>query len=202
MRLLLTLTFVVASFTALQAKPTAAEFTGSLPLLLTSDNVRDELELNSLQRAVLDSMRSEYKNEARKLVATQPQTAEARTIAQGKLDALNEKYNSRAISALSTNQAEELLTIQHALLKGFTLILPAVQARLQLNRNQRNQISAIQSKFAAYNGKVNHDFEAGKISSFERRARLAKYRAEQSAAMENVLTPAQLAQLTSLRKTR
>lgn len=199
MRLLPALLFA-ATLTGLQAKPTADEFTGALPLLLTSENVRQDLKLNSLQCAVLDSLRSEYKSEARKLVATQPQTPEARTIAQGKLDALNVKYNTRALSALSTKQAEELLSIEHTLLKGFTLILPAVQARLQLNREQRNQISAIQSKFANYNGKVNRDFEAGKISPFERRARLAKYRVEQSAAMENVLTPAQLSQLASLRK--
>lgn len=200
MRLLLIFLFTAATFTGLQAKPSVEEFTGSLPLLLTSDNVREDLQLNSLQCAVLDSMRSEYKTEARKLVATQPQTPEARAIAQSKLDALNEKYNRRALSALSTKQAEELLSIQHRVLKGFTLILPAVQARLQLNRDQRNQISSIQAKFTTYNGKVNRDFEAGKISSFERRARLAKYRMEQSAAMENILTPAQLAQLTSLRK--
>ena len=200
MRRFLALALIAASLTSLQAKPSPEDFVGALPLLLTSENVRNDLKLNSLQRAVLDSLRAEYKTEARKLVAARPQTPEARKISEAKLDSLNQKYNERSLSALSNQQAEELVSIQHALLKGFTLILPAVQARLQLNRDQRNQITAIQSKFDAYNGKVNRDFEAGKISSFERRARLAKYRAEQSAAMENVLTPTQLARLTSLRK--
>ncbi|HEY5793171.1 MAG TPA: hypothetical protein VIS74_07720, partial [Chthoniobacterales bacterium] len=98
MRVLLATALVAASLTGLQAKPSASEFTGALPLLLTSENVRDELAVNSLQRAVLDSLRAEYKVAVRELVATQPQTPEARKIAETKLAALNRQYNVRALS--------------------------------------------------------------------------------------------------------
>ena len=202
MRFLLTLSFVAAlSLTGLSAaKPTASEFTGALPLLLTSEKVREDLGLNSLQRLVLDSLRAEYKTEARKLVATQPKTPEERKIAEAKLTTLNEKYNRRAISALSTPQANELLAIQHALLEGITLTIPAVQQKLQLNADQKAKIASISAKIAAHNGKVNRDFEAGKIGQFERMARLNRYRLEQAAELEAVLTPEQLSKLHSFRK--
>lgn len=202
MRLLLTLTFIAAiTLAGLQAaKPTTADFTGALPLLLTSEKVRDDLKLNSLQRVVLDSLRAEYKTESRAIVATQPKTPEERKITEAKLATLTKKYNSRALSALSDHQANELLGIQHALLKGFALTLPAVQEKLQLNSEQKAQIATIAEKLATHNGKVNKDFEAGKISPFERTARLNKFRLEQSAALENVLTPEQLSKFQSFRK--
>ena len=61
---------------SLRATTAAVDHPGSLAILLGIDKVRAGLRLDSLQRALLDSLRDEYKSAARKLANPMPVTAQ------------------------------------------------------------------------------------------------------------------------------
>ena len=67
---------------SLRATTAAVDHPGSLAILLGIDKVRAGLRLDSLQRALLDSLRDEYKSAARKLANPMPVTAQERAAAE------------------------------------------------------------------------------------------------------------------------
>lgn len=164
---------------------------GSLPILLGVDRVSAELKLDSLQRALLDSLRGEYKSAARKLTNPLPQTAQERAVAQAKLLRLNEQFNRRALSILNLAQRAKLSAIEARFLGATVLYAPAVQTRLKLTDDQKQQIEAIRQKGVAYVGKVNRKFQEGKISQQRRLQLLRSRRMAQGGEMLRLLTPDQ-----------
>ncbi len=83
-----------------------------LPLLAGIEAVRSDLKLNSLQRAVLDSLRDEYKTASRKIFTPRPETPEAQAEALKKLKVLNAQYNARVLSTLNPAQQKRLVQVE------------------------------------------------------------------------------------------
>lgn len=189
-RFLVLAAFAATSTFAFATTP-ARQYPGSVPLLLGIESVRGELKLTSLQRAVLDSLRSEYKDEARKLTASMPQTKDQRTAAELQLAKLDDRYNARALSSLSSSQRARLEQIQYHVLGGTMLVSTKVQKKLGLNATQVTSIEKLRMKGLLYVARVNHQFEDGKISHPERIKLLRERRKTMSAGMLKLLTPPQ-----------
>ncbi|PTX94990.1 hypothetical protein DB345_11845 [Spartobacteria bacterium LR76] len=181
-----------------KAVTAAVEHPGSVPVLLGVEKVRDELKLNSLQRAVLDSLRAEYKNAARKIVATNPSTPEQRLDAEKQLLALNARYNERALSTLNTAQRAKFMKIERQVLGALILYTPSVQKELALTPKQIQEVEKIRLAGLKAVGKINGKFEAGKIGYQERLDLLRARKLASSEALLKVLTPAQKAEFAKL----
>lgn len=188
--LFLTLVLCAAA-SPLFATTSAVEHPGALPVLLGLDSVRTELKLDSLQRAVLDSLRDEYKSAVRKLTNPLPATLEQRVAAEKQLVGINERFNKRALSALSNGQRKRLHEVEHQILGATKLYSPSVQGKIALTDKQKQAIEAIRLNGLAYVGKVNHQFEEGQISFQDRLGLLRSRRVSQGTALFRVLTPAQ-----------
>lgn len=180
------------------ATTAAVDHPGSLPILLGVERVRTELKLDSLQRALLDSLRSEYKSSARKLTEPMPKTAQERVAAEGKLLQLNERFNRRALSVLNPSQRAKLSQIEAKFLGATMLYSPRVQVKLKLTEDQKRQIEAIRQKGVAYVGKINRKFEEGKIGQQARLQLLRNRRTVQAAEMLRLLTPEQRSEVLAL----
>lgn len=180
--------FAAASASAMTASSTHI---GSVPVLLGVDKVRKELHINSLQKAVLDSLRDEYKAAAQKLSNPMPQTKADRDAAEAKLLALNTRYNNRALSVLNDTQRERFLEIEHQVLGATHLYSTKVQKKVGLTPEQVQQVEKIRQKGLVTVGKINHRFEDGKLDYQQRLEALHKARLINDAALLKLLTPAQ-----------
>jgi hypothetical protein len=198
LRLLAALLGILLAAPAVRATTAAVDHPGSLPILLGVERVRTELKLDSLQRALLDSLRSEYKSSARKLTDPMPKTPQERTAAEGKLLQLNERLNRRALSVLNPSQREKLSQIEAKFLGATIIYSPRVQAKLKLTAEQKRQIEAIRQKGVAYVGKINRKFEEGKIGQQARLQLLRNRRTVQAAEMLRLLTPEQRSEVLAL----
>lgn len=198
LRFLAVLSAVFLAASTVRATTAAAEHLGALPTLLAVDKVRMELKLDSLQRALLDSLRDEYKSAARKLTDPMPKTRQERAAAGAKLLQLNEQYNKRALSVLNPSQRAKLVGIEGRFLGATLLFSPSVQTQLKLTGDQKRQIEAIRQKGIAYVGNVNRKFEEGKIGQQERLRLLRTRRLAQSAEMLRLLTPEQRSAVLAL----
>ncbi len=187
---------VLSLFLTLAASPVwattaAVDHPGALPILLGLDKVRAELKINSLQRAVLDSLRAEYKAEARKLTTPMPETVAQRTTAEKQLLQLTDRYNKRALSVLNDDQKVRFLQIEHQILGATALLQPAVQKKVGLTSQQKTQIETIRQKGLDYVGKVNRQFEEGRIGYQEKLDLLRDRRLSQGENLLKLLTPEQ-----------
>ncbi len=180
--------FAVASASAMTA---STNHIGSVPVLLGVEKVRKELHINSLQKAVLDSLRDEYKAAARKLADPMPTTKEQREAAEVKLLALNARYNNRALSVLNDTQRERFLEIEHQVLGATHLYSTKVQKQVGLTPDQVKKVEKLRQKGLVTVGKINRRFEGGKIDYQQRLAALRTARLTNDAALLKLLTPAQ-----------
>jgi Spy/CpxP family protein refolding chaperone len=185
---LLILCSVISPVRAITA---AVDHAGSLPILLGVETVRTEMKLDSLQRALLDSIRDEYKSAARDLTNPMPKTAQERASAHQRLLKLNARFNNRALSVLSPAQRGKFAEIEAKFLGATMLYSPSVQARLRLTDVQKRQVEAIRQQGIAYVGKINRKFEEGKIGQPRRLQLLRNRRIEQGEEMLRLLTPEQ-----------
>ena len=174
-----------------KATTAAVDHPGSLPILLANDKVRAELKLDSLQRALLDSLRSEYKSAARKVASASAVANGERSLAEKQLRQLNERFNRRALSMLSETQREKLFQMERRFLGVTMVYTPSVQATLGLTGRQKKQVEDIREKGLAYVGKINRKFERGKISQQQRLQLLRNRRTSQGSEIFQVLTPEQ-----------
>jgi hypothetical protein len=176
---------------SLCAMTAGVDHPGSLPILLSVDKVRAELKLDSLQRALLDSLRDEYKSAARKLTSPMPVTPQERAAAEKRLLQLNQRFNKRALSVLNDDQRVKLSEIEGKFLGATMVYAPSVQAKLELTEQQKHQVEGIRRQGLAYVGKINRKFEEGKISQQQRLQLLRSRRNAQGAEILRVLTPKQ-----------
>jgi len=166
---------------------------GSLAILLGNDSVRADLKLRSLQRAVLDSLRSDYRADARAIVAKVAKKELDATSAFAKLSALTDHYDARALSTLNPEQRTRLRQIEQQILGGAILVSPDIQKSLALTDPQKAKIEKIRVKGLEAVDKVNHRYDAGKISLNERLLELKDHRKDTADAMLKVLTKEQRA---------
>jgi len=187
-----------AATSPLLATTAAVDHPGALPVLLGLESVRAELKVDSLQRAVLDSLRNEYTSAARKLTNPMPVTPEQRAAAEKQLVQINERFNKRALSVLSDTQRQRFQEIEHQLLGATRLYSPPVQNKIGLTEKQKQSVEAIRLQGLAYVGKVNHQFEDGQISFQDRLELLRSRRVSQGIALLRLLTPEQRTAFLSL----
>jgi Spy/CpxP family protein refolding chaperone len=201
---------LVASFLAVAAPLTQAATTspapivlpatppGSLAILLGVDGVRRDLNLTSLQRAVLNDIRDEYREEARAIVAKAGSGLEAKKQAQARLEKLTASYDRRALRTLNTGQRARLEQIQSQILGGYMLLSPKLQQELGLTDKQKQKIAKIWAKGQKYVSKVNGWFEKGEISFYEKLLDLRENRQDRSDDILGVLTKTQRAKFDQL----
>lgn len=191
LRLVLSLLVCALAASPLSAAIVPSEHPGAVPILLGLDKVRAALKVDSLQRAVLDSIRSEYKASVRKLTNPMPSTPEQRVAAEKELVAINERYNQRALSVLNETQKKRFVQIEHQVLGATMLYSPKVQAKVGLSVDQKKQVMGIHGEEKAYVAKINGQFEAGKISYQDRLELLRTRRLSQGTTLLKLLTPEQ-----------
>ena len=190
---------ILCTFASRVSATTAAvNHPGSLPILLGTDKVRSVLKLDSLQRALLDSLRDEYKSVSRKLANPMPVTAQERAAAESKLLRLNERFNKRALSVLNEDQRETLSEIEGNVLGATMVYAPSMQAKLGLTEQHKRQLEDIRKRGIAYVGKINRKFEEGKISQQHRLQLLRNRRVAQHAEILAVLTSEQRSAILAL----
>ncbi len=182
----------------LRATTAAVDHPGSLAILLGIDKVRAGLRLDSLQRALLDSLRDEYKSAARNLANPMPVTVQERAAAEKRLLQLNERFNKRALSVLNEDQRARLSEIEGNVLGATMVYTPSVQAQLGLTEQQKRQVEDIRQQGVAYVGKINRKFEEGKIGQQQRLQLLRSRRIAQHAEILQVLTPKQRSTVLAL----
>jgi len=167
------------------------EHPGSVAILLGLDPVRQDLKLSSLQCALLDSLRSEYKSRSRKITAIGMDGEDAALRSGWDLRKLRKQYNARAMAVLSSSQQDRLRQIERQQLKGNLLTSPSEQQLLGLNALQQQQIATIAaskgSQIAAINAKYNNSLG----SSFMKDLKLHQLQQQTSNEMLAVLTDKQ-----------
>ncbi len=193
---------VTASFaqaatpTVVPTIPTKAP--GSVAVLLGVDSVRKELHLTSLQRAVLNDIRTDYRDSAREIVAKAKDDLESKKRAQVDLDALTARYDRRALRVLSDDQRQRLTEIEYQIRGGYELLSPSLQRKLGLTAEQKAKIAKIYIRGEEYTSKVNAKFEKGKISPYQRLLDLRENRLDRSDDFLAVLTAPQYEQFEKL----
>jgi Spy/CpxP family protein refolding chaperone len=171
---------------------------GSMAILLGVDGVRKELGLTSLQRAILNDIRGEYRDEARAVVAKVGADLESKKQAEARLEKLTATYDKRALRALNDDQRARLSQIQAQILGGYMLLSPKLQQELGLTAKQKQWIVKIWAKGQKYTSKVNGWFEKGEISYYERLLYLRENRLDRSDDFLKVLTKAQRAKFDQI----
>ena len=191
LRLALSLLACLAAVSPVSAVIAPSDHPGAAPILLGLDKVRVELKIDSLQRAVLDSIRSEYKSAVRKLVDPMPATPEQRVAAEKEMVAINARYNQRALSVLNDSQKKRFLQIEHQVLGASMLYSPKVQSKIGLTVEQKKQVMGALDQEKAFVAKINRQFEEGKIGFHDRLALLRSRRLSQGTTLLKLLTPEQ-----------
>lgn len=190
-----------ASFTqaaAPAASPIPTKAPGSAAVLLGVDSVRKEMHLTSLQRAVLNDIRNEYRDDARAIVAKTKADLESKKQAQANLDALTASSDRRALRVLNDDQRQRLAEIEFQVRGGYELLSPALQQKLGLTARQKAQIAKIWLRGDKYTSKVNAKFEKGEISLYQRLLDLRENRLDRSDDFLAVLTKDQYSKFEKL----
>ncbi len=188
----------VASAATKVIPPLPTEKPGSQAVLLGVDSVRKELQLTSLQRAILRDLRAEYREEARAIVAKTGPSLASKKAAQSKLDALTASTNKRVLRALNDEQRARLGQIEYQILGAFLLLDGKVQRELALTPKQQKKLAYVWWRLQKSASEINKRFEQGKISYYERIIELRDNRLDRSDDMLERLTKEQRAKLDQL----
>jgi len=202
MKYLLLLSFVLLSFTG--CSTTQPQLGGgacksgecdnhhaSVPVLLGLDPVRQDLKLSSLQCALLDSLRSEYKTQARKITAIGMADQDAALRADWDLKKLRNQFNQRALDVLSPSQQDRLRQIERQMLGGRLLTSVSEQKLLGLTPSQQQSLAILDKGDQAKASVIMGQFSSGKISSFRKDIELHQLQQNTSKKMLSLLTPEQ-----------
>jgi hypothetical protein len=120
-----------------------------------------------------------------------PAAKQERAAAEKRLLQLNERFNRRALSVLNDNQRAKLSLIEAKVLGATLVYAPGNQKMLRLTGEQKRQVEAIRQRGVAYVGKINRQFEEGKISYQQRLQLLRNRRIAQGAQIVRLLTAEQ-----------
>jgi len=185
---------------ALAAVPLVAADTigGSSAILLGVDSVQKELKLNSLQKAVLNDIRNEYRDACRDITAKVAAGKESKKDGLASLQALTVGSDRRALHVLNDDQRTRLEEIRTQILGTYLLFSPALQAKLGLTEKQKAQVAKIAARSDKTVDKVNAAFEAGKITYYERITKLRANRFDCRNELLRVLTAEQYGEFSKL----
>lgn len=164
---------------------------GSIPVLLGLDPVRQDLKLSSLQCALLDSLRSEYKARSRQITAIGMADQDASLRASWDLRSLRKQYNQRSLAVLNASQLDRLRQIERQMLGGNLLTSPAEQKLLGLSPAQQQQLATISQSSNSKAAAINAQASSGKLSPFWSDIKRRQVQSGTSRQMLSVLTPDQ-----------
>ena len=164
---------------------------GSIPVLLGLDPVRQDLKLSSLQCALLDSLRSEYKTRSRQITAIGRADQDASLRASWDLRGLRKQYNQRSLAVLNASQTDRLRQIERQMLEGNLLTSPSEQKLLGLSPAQQQQLASVAQSGNAKVAALNARSASGKLSPFWADIKRRQIQSGTSNQMISVLTPQQ-----------
>jgi len=141
-----------------------------------------------LQCALLDSLRSQYKSQARNLTQLGMADQDSSLRASWDLRALRKQFNGRALAVLTPSQQDRLRQIERQMLGGNLLTSPAEQKLLGLDAGQQQQLAAIALNSQSQINAINARYNAGQLSSFSKGIKLRGIQSKTSRQMLSVLT--------------
>jgi hypothetical protein len=163
----------------------------SVPVLLGLEPVRADLKLSSLQCALLDSLRADYKKQAQQITAIGMADQDAALRADWDLKDLRKQFNARALNVLNSSQQDRLRQIERQMLGGTLLTSVSEQKLLGLTPAQQASLAVIEKNNQAKAAAITAQFNSGKISSFRKDIDLHGIQQDTSKKMLAVLTPKQ-----------
>jgi len=167
------------------------ESPSSMPVLLGLEPVRKDLKLSSLQEALLDSLRAEYKAKVGVTASAGLLDPKIASKCEADLKVWRVSYNKRALRILSPSQQTRLREIERQVLKGYFLNSPSEQKLLGFTPQQTKKSADITSYDHQQASRIMADFHAGKISHFKKDIELHRLQSRTARSMMHLLTPAQ-----------
>lgn len=171
---------------------------GSAAILLGLDRVRQELGLTSLQRAILNDIRADYRDGARTIAAKAAADPGQKSAAREQLATLTKKSNRRAVAVLNPTQRTAFEKIERRYLGVWALLDPEVQTELGLTPKQKTKLAHVWAHYQGAISDVNRAYEQGEISHNERITDLYSIRYDASDDLRERLTNAQRAKLAEI----
>ena len=163
--LLLTALLAAALLTSATA---ASDSPASVPVLLGLEPVRQDLKLTTLQCALLDSLRAEYKAKVGVVAAVGMADKKAAPKASSDIASYRATYNRRALNVLSPTQQTRLGQIERQMLGATILTSVSEQKLLGLNERQVRKISEISAYEQKKAAAIMKKFNDGKSTSFSK----------------------------------
>jgi Spy/CpxP family protein refolding chaperone len=187
--------FAIATVTGLSAAENPG---GSSAILLGVESVQKNLKLTSLQRAVLNDIRNEYRDACRDIVAKVAAGKETKKEGLANIQALTAGSETRALRVLNDGQKKRLEEIRHQILGTYLLFSPKVQAKVGITDREKSKIAKIKQRSDKNIEKINASFEAGKTSSYQRIVALRQNRMDRSNELRDAVTSEQFGKLSEL----
>jgi hypothetical protein len=188
--LLLLALLVFAASPVVSAKNTP-DSPASVPVLLGLEPVRQDLKLSSLQCALLDSLRAEYKAKVGVVAAVGLADKKATPKAATDIDSFRATYNRRALNVLSPSQQERIRQIERQMIGASLLTSVSEQKLLGLNERQIRKIGEIHAYEQTKAASIMKRFHEGRISSFRRDLDLRRLQKTIGRSIYALLTPDQ-----------
>lgn len=170
----------------------------SVPVLLGLEPVRQDLKLSSLQCALLDSLRAEYKAKVSVTAAAGLADPGIAPKCETDLKAWRVAYNTRALRILNPAQQSRLRQIERQMLKGYFLNSPSEQKLLGFTPEQTRKAADIARYDRQQASRIMTDFHAGRISHFRKDIELHRLQSTTARSMMHLLTRKQQAQYLGL----
>jgi hypothetical protein len=174
------------------------ESPSSMPVLLGLEPVRKDLKLSSLQEALLDSLRAEYKAKVGVTASAGLLDPKIASKCEADLKVWRVAYNKRALRILSSAQQSRLRQIERQMLKGYFLNSPSEQKLLGFTPEQTKKAADIARYDRQQASRIMTDFHAGKISPFKKDIELHRLQSTTARSMMHLLTPEQQKQYLGL----
>jgi hypothetical protein len=198
-RTALLLTLLLASASMVGAKTSATpDSPSSVPVLLGLEPVRQDLKLSSLQCALLDSLRAEYKAKVGVVASAGLLDSKLAPKASADLDAYRASYNRRALNVLNPAQQQRLRQIERQMLGATLLTSPAEQKLLGLDDRQIRKIGEIHAYDQTKAASIMKRFHEGRINSFRKDLDLRRLQKTVGRSIYAILTPDQRKQWLGL----
>lgn len=168
-----------------------ADSPSSMPVLLGLEPVRKDLKVSTLQEALLDSIRAEYKAKVGVTAATGLLNPKIAPKCQADLNSWRIAYNKRALRVLNPAQRARLREIERHLLQGYFLNSPSEQKLLGFTPEQTRKAADITLYDRRQAASIMKNFHDGKISPFQRDIQLHRLQHTVGRSMLHLLTPDQ-----------
>jgi hypothetical protein len=181
----------VASLVAAEQPLSLPDSPSSMPVLLGLETVRKDLKISSLQEALLDSLRAEYKAKVSVTATAGLADPKIAPKCEADLKAWRVAYNKRALRILSPAQQTRLRQIERQMLKGYFLNSPSEQKLLGFTPEQTKKAADITRYDRSQAARIMSDYHAGKISPFKKDIELHRLQSTTARSMMHLLTPAQ-----------